>query len=351
MRTVVMLVSVLASVGCDRGAAPPTNRQLATGNWSSCLLDRGAVTCWGKLHDDKVHRPMRIPFENATQISIGLTDTCIRDTSAHVRCWGIDWTNKVPTGARPFRIENLDAVVQVSSGRSHICAVTTNGDVACWGSNFRGATGQPASATSVKVPMRMGVNDAVEVAAGAEHTCIRHRDGGVSCVGQMGLETTPEPLHRISGLTNVTALAAGEDFVCGLTQAREVWCAGGNNLGQLGSGDHDPHDGAVRVRDLVGIRAITANGPHACALADDGGVMCWGSEFGHGIMPARGDDEDHGPVRIAGVANAVQVAVGGSHACADLADGTITCWGNTSYGETGQPESKSQHPPMPVVLH
>jgi alpha-tubulin suppressor-like RCC1 family protein len=346
----VVLVLALALAACKRAAAPPPplTRQLAAGAWTSCLLNHGSVTCWGKFQDDAVHAPTRIATDNATSISIGLTNTCVVDSSGHVSCWGIDWTKKHPIGDVPYRVGHLDKVIQVASGRSHICAVTEGGDVACWGS-ATSAIGHLSAGLPVETPTPMGVSDVVEVSAGDDHTCLRHRDGGVSCVGEMS-EASPRSMHRVVGFSEVTAIASGDNFVCGLTRSREVWCAGANRLGQLGGGDHDVHDAPVRVRGLEGIRAISAAGPHACALAEDGSVWCWGSEYGHGIMPSRGDDEDHGPIRIADIANAVELAVGSSHACAGLADRTITCWGNSRDGQTGHPELTSPHPPAAVVL-
>lgn len=351
MRSFSAVAITLGLLGCDRGVAPPTTRQLVAGVRSSCLLDHGSVTCWGELEDKNHHAPTRIEgISDAVSICTGLTNSCVRDTGGHVRCWGIDWTNKHPTGARPFAIDGLSGVTQLACGRSHVCALTKDGDVSCWGSNFEGATGQPKSAASVKVAKRMGVTDAVDLSAGADHTCILHRDGGVSCVGAWAALSPSEPLHRVPGLTNITALASGQDFVCGLTASKDVFCYGSNKLGQLGPGDSLPHDEAVRVRGLAGIRAISARSIHACALEADGGVSCWGSEFGHGIMPSRYDNEDHGPVRITGIANAVALGVGDAHACVDQADGTVTCWGNNRDGQTGQPVSNAPHEPMPVAL-
>ena len=51
---------------------------------------------------------------------------------------------------------------------------------------------------------------------------------------------------------------------------------------------------------------------------------------------ACGVDGDEAPQQhpLTGV---VEVAAGGDHACARLADGRVACWGYNEYGQAGQP--------------
>jgi len=159
---------------------------------------------------------------------------------------------------------------------------------------------------------------------------VRHRDGSVSCFG--AIEPAPD-LH------DITALASGDNFVCGLTRAGQVFCAGQNTLAQLGGGDHDPHAGAVRVRGLEHVVQISAAAIHGCARTDAGEVWCWGAEFGHGIMPARTDDVDKGPLLTTGLGKATELATGETQACV-LVDGATWCWGPAPATERGQAQPR-----------
>lgn len=65
------------------------------------------------------------------------------------------------------------------------------------------------------------------------------------------------------------------------------------------------------------------NGGLACASLASGKVSCWGNDHEHGVVSG-----------AAKVTNAKSVAVGYNHACALVRDG-IVCWGANYYGQIG----------------
>jgi alpha-tubulin suppressor-like RCC1 family protein len=70
---------------------------------------------------------------------------------------------------------------------------------------------------------------------------------------------------------------------------------------------------------------------HACALLADGGVSCWGdNQFGQ-----LGNDSDLlslVPVRASELTNAVSVSVNSFNSCAVTSDGAVECWGAAGDG-------------------
>jgi alpha-tubulin suppressor-like RCC1 family protein len=71
---------------------------------------------------------------------------------------------------------------------------------------------------------------------------------------------------------------------------------------------------------------------HACALAPDAGVLCWGDNNYQETSPDFTLEYDT-PVPVPGLGPAVQVAAGDAFSCALLADAGATCWGQLSaYG-------------------
>ncbi len=85
--------------------------------------------------------------------------------------------------------------------------------------------------------------------------------------------------------------------------------------------------------DLANIGALSCEGSNCCGI-EKGRVICWGSNKDITQVKST-DQETTPPTAIAGVEEAVAVAVGSYHACALTSAGTVFCWGSNSYGEIG----------------
>ncbi|MEJ7616748.1 MAG: hypothetical protein WKF30_07230 [Pyrinomonadaceae bacterium] len=72
----------------------------------------------------------------------------------------------------------------------------------------------------------------------------------------------------MSGLSNVRAIAAGEDHSLALKNDGTVWAWGRNDLGQLGNGEQTPSFTPVRVSGLTGAVSISAGGNHNLAIVE-----------------------------------------------------------------------------------
>lgn len=158
----------------------------------------------------------------------------------------------------------------VSIGWSHTCAVLDDATTKCWGDNREGILGLGDVAPRGSQPGQMG--DALPAV-------------------DLGTGFTP------------SSVAAGQYFSCGVSTDGRVKCWGQNIDGVLGTADATYHgespdsmgDGlpAVDLGAGVTATAVTAGAAHACALLADGGVKCWGRNFGTlgvGDEQARGDD-------------------------------------------------------------
>ena len=150
-------------------------------------------------------------------------------------------------------------------------------------------------------------------------TCPRRQEGAI-CESSCQLDLTACRNDNV-------VVAAGGLFSCALTSTRGVKCWGDNSNGQLGTGSTGGQQrAAVNVTGLSsGVRQLGAGVYHACALKDDGEVVCWGAGYGNTpqsiIMPGF---------------DIIKLAVGGGHNC--VLDGTqsVLCWGNDTYGQLGQ---------------
>lgn len=206
-----------------------------------------------------------------------------------------------PPGPTPAPTDRI-----ASNGSTQVCAVTDAGTVECWGTGWLGNAGATSRAQR--------------------------------------LQATP-----VDGVSGAVAVGMGRDFSCALLDTGGVRCWGGNAQGQLGDGSNTTRPTPV---DVVGIGDATGlalgTGGHACAVLDTGGVRCWG-ENGHGQLGDGTTTDRNAPVAVAGVTDAVQVAVGFAHSCALLADQTVRCWGAGVAYELGNQLPFDQRTPVQVV--
>src|ERR1044071_4910056 len=89
--------------------------------------------------------------------------------------------------------------------------------------------------------------------------------------------------------------------------------AGGGGGSDVGS------DGGAAVN------ALAVGGDFACAIRR-GAVYCWGDEH-DGPLGDNAAIPQPRPVAV-GIADAIALAAGESHACAVRADGSVWCWGS-----------------------
>jgi alpha-tubulin suppressor-like RCC1 family protein len=294
-----------------------------------------------------------------------------------------------------------DAVAVASSGR-HACVLRRGGGIACWGDNLYGQLGlageHDASSPGWSefdlqeflglTPDELEIHADAEPATGARqsqgifvgvyHTCSITASGQVQCWGddagaQLGTgdfsldACVGRPCNRrastLAGLRGVSELALGEMHSCALREDGSVSCWG---TGAVGRGERlatctygpcatTPIDASLDaevVQVVSGQGAVPGPG-HSCALLEDGGVRCWGSNrLGQvGIADARPPDDyvealagvpEPSPVALPRAA--VELFAGHAHSCARLDDGTLYCWGGDQRGQLGT----SATPPCPL---
>lgn len=323
----------------------------------------------------------------AMQLALGLEHACALARDGTVRCWGLNSLGQLGTGpggmseAGAYDTKNVGTKVMglgpakaITAGFYHTCALLQNGELWCWGDNSKGQLAmatdggpQPPNPAPAKIGAAPAMVD--EVQAGGWHTCVRSA-GTVTCwglnsTGQLGMGTgydggvnpnfvtTPT---AIGGLSGVTDLGLGDQFTC-VAAGGNVSCFGSNAFGQLGrGGDAGGPPFSQTPAAAMGLSSVTdvakSNGAHQCALSG-GNVLCWGRN-----QYAQAGSAPSVPVTIpqmvSGITGGpVEVAPGGTHTCARVADGgTVQCWGENGHGQTGDaigdPDA-STLPPVTVM--
>lgn len=259
--------------------------------------------------------------------------------------WGINGTiGYLGDGAllgsspKPLIVAGLAGMVQVSAASGYVLALDGNGDVWSWGRNTYGNLGDGTTtdrATPVRVQNLSGVT---AVAAGTEALALRN-DGTVWSwgYGQAGVIIRSTPA-QLAGLSNVSAIAAGQSHGLALDTGGAIWAWGRNLKGQLGNGAASSgYTAPARVPGLASARGIAAGITHSVALLADGTVWAWGSnnsgELGNGL--AFTEAPTPVPGQVPGITEMRAVAAAGFMTFAIGNDDGLWGWGWNQDGQFG----------------
>jgi len=270
---------------------------LAGGRFTCAIGSDGSLKCWGGDSTtpgggSTTPASVGIAGDVSTATGGGFHACAIAGTSA--RCWGNGLSGELGNGdgsssTTPVEVSSFAGdPVEVSLGISHSCARASTGSIYCWGANFSGQLGFGSSGGQQNAPVAvLGVPDALTVAAGGAHTCGLRGSGiplcwGDNASGQLGNDTTDpsdEPVMVSGGITDGTAMCAGESHSCLLRTSGEVLCWGDNAVGQLGDGTLDDRQVPTPVSLSNPARLIACGYRHTCAVTMDERVWCWGENF------------------------------------------------------------------------
>ncbi len=351
---------------------------ITAGAWHTCALTTsGGVKCWGSNRDGQVgngtiSQAYSTPVDvsglssGVKAVAAGGHHTCALTANGGVKCWGGNSLGQLGDGTPTYRTTPVDVsgltsgVKALAAGSYYTCALTTNGGAKCWGANEYGQLGDGTTVTHITPTDAIGLSGGITaLTTGWGHTCAQTASGGIKCwganaYGQLGngrVEdlTTPED---VSGLTSgITALAAGGLHTCARTASGGVKCWGYNRYGQLGDGTIAW--GRSTPTDMSGLTSgvtmLTAGESHTCALANGGGVKCWGEnqwgQLGDGTTIQRGV-----PTDVDELTSGVTILAAKSyHTCVLTASGGVKCWGKNEYGQLGDGTADDRHTPVDVV--
>ena len=228
------------------------------------------------------------------------------------------------------------------------------GAVWAWGGGARDELGNGVQ-SDIWVPVRVsGLTDITAVAGGG-FTGYGLRGNaqvtawGYGFFGQLGnndIADSPFPA-RVFGLTEVTALAGGMFTGYAVGAHGTVWAWGDGEFGQLGR-DLLYTKTPVQVPGLTGVTAIASGAFTAYALDGDGSVWAWGK----GDFGALGDGtlrNSNVPVKVSGLAGVTAIAGGGETGYAIDGNHRVWAWGVGYAGQLGN-DSNTEYVTRPVQV-
>ena len=284
-------------------------------------------------------------LSGVTAVSVGSSGaTCALMSGETVACWGFGAVGNGTKGsATPVVVPGLSSVTQIAAGDGQVCVLETGETIECWGSNLGGELGQGASALA---PVAVtGFGQVGQIAEGGlDFACALLGDGSVECWGsnlngdlQCGATTASAVPLKIAGLQGVKALATAIRRACVVSSNGTVDCWGG-----------DWPCTPTAVAGITNATTVAVGTAHMCALLMDGTVACWGTNQYGQLGDASTTDSPMTPVKVAGLADVVEISAGDFFVCALIKDGSVKCWGDSRNGELGNGTTTMS--PTPIVV-
>ena len=285
-------------------------------------------------------------------------------------------TQRVPTTRADEPRATTSAVTQIAAGEGHVCALFSNGTIKCWGYNGEGQLGYGDTTHRGSDASTMGTSlatvdlgtrlTATKIVTGEYFTCALLNTKQVKCWGQNDhAQLGSGDLTNIGNATGqmgdhlavvsigsdraVVDIVAGLNHACVLLDTNAVKCWGktytNGTTGTIGDSASEMGDSLLPLDfgTTYTVKQVVAGGDQSCVLLSNGGVKCWGRNYGGNLGIGSNTDvigvEAMGS-QLAGVflgtgRYATQLAMGFNHVCALLDDSTMKCWGVNDVGQLG----------------
>jgi len=373
----------------------------APGTVACAIFGDRPASCWS--WGNEIHQSALDGAEGVSDVAFARDHGCATYEDGAGRCWGLNGSGQVGDGTRerrtrPVDLTNVERVARIVVGRGYGCAREESGRVLCWGRNDRGQLGTPGSEDKlVPAPVPLG-SAATAIATDGGRTCAVLKDGRVGCWGR-GLPRGDGIVWMGAMRGARTLVTSGRGVLCSLGGPTGAACLGDDSSGQLGSGRSLQRRKPTRVAEIEDVEQVWAASRNACAVDAARRLWCWGSNtwaafeadagtqarpvrVGGGVtdvaMGTRGlyafveDEEgdrgiraggnllaDHGagasdrlayPRPVSNLDGATQIAVGVRHGCAVIADGSVSCWGDNTYGQLGDGAGRDRKRPTPALI-
>jgi len=337
------------------------------------------LTCWGLdahgnlgdgRHGVEASGPVSpLGLVDVRSVAMAFSHMCAVTGAGDVYCWGHGWRGVIGDGMqmdrdRPTKVAwtapiaggsslpKTTSVTSIAVSSIHTCAALSDGTVRCWGRNDKGMVSPGSKEEHVAKPTPVsGITQARDVSVSMFASFAHLADGNVVIWGnnQAPQRITKSPVtsfvngngstcwlrgdvatcrvfaaDREATLAKVRGVVASGLFVCAVMLDGTAQCAGVDNHGQLGDGaTTDRPERFAPVKGLARVAQLAIGDYHACALLADATVSCWGDVE----MTGQGDAIQTDAKPMPGLRDVVEIAAGPSTMCARMKSGKVSCWG------------------------
>ena len=229
-------------------------------------------------------RPLQVSgLSSITILAAGVQSGYAIDSSGNLWAWGGNWDGQLGIGnyssqTSVSQVTSLSNVTSVAGGDNHMLAIQSDGTVWASGDDSQGELGD-GTTNSESSPIQVsGLTNPVQAAAGNNTSFILQSDGTVWAWGQndsgqlgLGLIGNVSSPTQITGLPTMVAISVHETNGVGIDTSGNVWSWGPI----LGNSDGTP----LEQTGVSNVTAVAAGSYHSLALASDGTLWGNGSDW------------------------------------------------------------------------
>ena len=316
-----------------------------------------------------------------TKVVLGASFGCGLTTASTVYCWGGDGEGELGDGGTDLGVTTpvranipyspSNPVIDIEAGSFHACALQQSGAVYCWGRNDRGQLGVTVTTTPIATPTLISGHTYQMISLGSLHSCgvegtpANRFANYVDCwgdntdaeFGNNATNTSPTYAPVMVQYNAYYTVSAGNLYTCAITAASggSLYCWGNDAFAQLGNGTTGGNfTGPILVNLAVGAPSppvpvsVSAGYTTTCATDANGNGYCWGDntygQTGNGVS----GNTVLSPALIPGSYSWTSISVGAYSTCG-IASTADYCWGNNNYGQLGNGTYGDASSPTAVI--
>jgi uncharacterized repeat protein (TIGR01451 family) len=251
-------------------------------------------------------------------------------------------------------------VLAADGARLFSVALKKDGTVWFWG--IPPGSGETSSNGIPTPKLIEGLSNITEISAGFNYILALRSDGtvwswGVNDFGQLGVGAIGTvfqafPARQVPGLQNVQSVVAGSAVGLALKSDGTIWGWGDNSVGLLTGTPTVPITAPVQINSISGVRLVASTASSCTyAVKQDGSVWSWSEIFSSGLC-GTGNTDPEPPktwLQVSGVSDLLSIKGSFDNTIALKNDGSVWTWGNNSRGQLGDGTTNRSKVPLRVT--
>ncbi len=353
------------SVPAQVQGMPPATFVVASWGYSAAVTADGLVYEWGNAYlelsaNNQPATPLlRSGLSNINVMCAGFENRLAVDNDGRVWAWGgLDQGSgglgkDIFVAAAPAEIVTLgeEPMTSCQAGWRFSLVIGADGGVHTFGDNASGSLGIGRFADKT-LPVRINALPPISSFSSTSNTYFVS-ESGQTYINAVGRLPVMEPNLGDSIARMIHGVSYQGGFKFRIKTDGSVHASGANQHGQLGLGTFNPAAGGITLlsnsRSLAAPKTANSSSDgafqgHAVAALSDGSVRAWGANF-YGQVGDGTTTNRSSPTVVAGIQDAVEVAVGDFHSLALDGNGHVFTWGRNHKGQLG--DGTQQDSPVP----